>query len=87
MDRKELIVKMGDHCQEHPKARRNLQPFLATKHSGMALSNIIQLLFITKPILPGKFLLSVHIFNFFCPKQTSQINIMPLIRILLLFSN
>lgn len=72
MDRKELIVKMGDHCQEHPKARRNLQPFLATKHSGIALSNIIQLLFITKPILPGKFLLSVHIFNFFLSKANKS---------------
>lgn len=73
MDRKELVVKMGDHCQEHPKAQRNLQPFVATKHSGVALSNIIQLLFITGPILPGKFLLSVHIFYFFFCVQSKQV--------------
>lgn len=72
MARKELVVKMGDHCQEHPKAQRNLQPFLTTKHCGVALSISYSCYLSLNPFSQESFFCLCTFFIFFVSKANKS---------------
>lgn len=74
MGRKEAAVKMGERCENGgplPRASEGPEKFAACSHYNAQRSGSFQPLVIAEPVLPAKFLLSVHVFYFFV--QSKQI--------------